>query len=66
MKNAQLKLTEVDDDELWLAVRLAHCGSSSSGSSNSSSSNRVKTNRRPRTNEREKENQEHQQKIRNM
>ncbi|XP_016963542.1 neuronal acetylcholine receptor subunit alpha-7 [Drosophila biarmipes] len=41
MKNAQLKLTEVDDDELWLAVRLAHCGSSNSSSgSRSNSSNR--------------------------
>ncbi|XP_044315809.1 neuronal acetylcholine receptor subunit alpha-7 [Drosophila rhopaloa] len=38
MKNAQLKLTEVDDDELWLAVRLAHC-TSSSGSSSSSNNN---------------------------
>ncbi|XP_037711647.1 neuronal acetylcholine receptor subunit alpha-7 isoform X1 [Drosophila subpulchrella] len=40
MKNAQLKLTEVDDDELWLAVRLAHCGSGSSSNSSSSSSNK--------------------------
>ncbi|XP_017002796.2 neuronal acetylcholine receptor subunit alpha-7 isoform X1 [Drosophila takahashii] len=35
MKNAQLKLTEVDDDELWLAVRLAHCSSSSNSGSGS-------------------------------
>nr|AAM13390.1 nicotinic acetylcholine receptor Dalpha5 subunit [Drosophila melanogaster] len=41
MKNAQLKLTEVDDDELWLAVRLAHCSSnfSSSSSTRTTSSN---------------------------
>ncbi|XP_041451252.1 neuronal acetylcholine receptor subunit alpha-7 [Drosophila obscura] len=33
MKNAQLKLSDVDDDdELWLAVRLSQCGSSSSRS----------------------------------
>ncbi|KAH8351961.1 hypothetical protein KR084_000858 [Drosophila pseudotakahashii] len=38
MKNAQLKLTEVDDDELWLAVRLAHCSSSNSSSSSNSNS----------------------------
>ncbi|KAH8287800.1 hypothetical protein KR018_000340 [Drosophila ironensis] len=36
MKNAQLKLTEVDDDELWLAVRLP---TSSTSSSNSNSNN---------------------------
>ncbi|XP_043661929.1 neuronal acetylcholine receptor subunit alpha-7 [Drosophila teissieri] len=38
MKNAQLKLTEVDDDELWLAVRLAHCGSNISSSTQTTSS----------------------------
>ncbi|EDW27382.1 GL21259 [Drosophila persimilis] len=38
MKNAQLKLSDVDDDELWLAVRLAQCSSSSSSTSSTSSS----------------------------
>ncbi|KQS70452.1 uncharacterized protein Dere_GG23910, isoform C [Drosophila erecta] len=38
MKNAQLKLTEVDDDELWLAVRLAHCSSNTSSSTKTTSS----------------------------
>ncbi|XP_020810825.1 neuronal acetylcholine receptor subunit alpha-7 [Drosophila serrata] len=37
MKNAQLKLTEVDDDELWLPVRLAHGSSSTCSRSNSDS-----------------------------
>ncbi|KAH8244144.1 hypothetical protein KR026_000513 [Drosophila bipectinata] len=41
MKNAQLKLTEVDDDELWLAVRLpnSNTNSSSSSSNNDNSGN---------------------------
>ncbi|XP_034129040.1 neuronal acetylcholine receptor subunit alpha-7 [Drosophila guanche] len=35
MKNAQLKLSDVDDDdELWLAVRLAQCSNSSRSRSN--------------------------------
>ncbi|KMY90213.1 uncharacterized protein Dsimw501_GD23953 [Drosophila simulans] len=48
MKNAQLKLTEVDDDELWLAVRLAHCSSniSSSGSTRTTSSACKSSNKR--------------------
>lgn len=43
MKNAQLKLTEVDDDELWLPVRLAH-GSSSDCSDSSDSSDSGRSN----------------------
>ncbi|KAH8409984.1 hypothetical protein KR009_003608 [Drosophila setifemur] len=39
MKNAQLKLTEVDDDELWLAVRLPNSSTSTSNSSSNSNSN---------------------------
>ncbi|XP_017132279.1 neuronal acetylcholine receptor subunit alpha-7 [Drosophila elegans] len=45
MKNAQLKLTEVDDDELWLAVRLAHCTSSSNTNSNPRNSNSISNKR---------------------